>query len=121
MENQQQASSDVADLIRQRDHWKREAQKISLAYDVAEGIIADRTKRLFELQQALERIAGFTKSQFFGGTAMARECISVAQEALSKHGGPVVPDFMLKKDEPATANYPCGSMGEEVETEGGAL
>lgn len=31
-----------------------------------------------------------------------------------------VPEFLRRTDAPATASYPCGSLGEQIETEGGA-
>jgi hypothetical protein len=121
MESQQRPSSEVDDLIRQRDHWKREAQKIGIAYDVAESIIAARTERLFRFQHAMEQIAGLSRSQFFSGRDHATKAMEIARDTLAKFGSPPIPEFLVKSNATATANYPCGSLGEPVESEGGGL
>ena len=63
---------------------------VAVRGELVEALRKERDEALDEvalLRKALERIAGFSMSQFGSHAAIASECISVAQDAIAAKGG----------------------------------
>lgn len=93
------ASTGTSDVL--RDSWEANARRLVACWNACDGIdteylegddsLPHYARRLMaqrdELLAALEKIAGFTLSQFMGPHDMALECVTVACAAIAKVEG----------------------------------